>query len=85
MPICVKEQDCARLALSRSSIGGAAINRDFGRRIAYASKTRYFEPGVFYAKDAFEGLDIMDAPDRRRRPRAQLVRARCAVEAARCA
>ena len=43
-------------------VGGAAINRDFGRRIALSTTDeRFFEPGVFYAKDAFEGLDIMDA------------------------
>ena len=42
-------------------VGGAAINRDFGRRIAFVDGERYFEPGVFYAKDAFEGLEIMDA------------------------
>ena len=42
-------------------IGGAAINRDFGRRIALLDEgERYFDPGVFYAKDAFEGLEIMD-------------------------
>jgi 5-methyltetrahydrofolate--homocysteine methyltransferase len=43
-------------------IGGAAINREFGKRIALLDEgSRYFEPGVFYAKDAFEGLEIMDA------------------------
>jgi 5-methyltetrahydrofolate--homocysteine methyltransferase len=52
-------------------IGGAAINRDFGRRIALLEGgTRFFEPGVFYARDAFEGLDLVDAltsdPQRRR-------------------
>ena len=41
-------------------VGGAAINRDFGRRIAFIEDERLFEPGVFYAKDAFEGLDIVD-------------------------
>src|SRR5579863_1118966 len=42
-------------------IGGAAINRDFGRRIALLEDgERFFAPGLFYAKDAFEGLEIMD-------------------------
>jgi 5-methyltetrahydrofolate--homocysteine methyltransferase len=61
MPICVSEQDARKLAFP-ILVGGAAINRDFGRRISFLdSGERYFEPGVFYAKDAFEGLDIMEA------------------------
>jgi 5-methyltetrahydrofolate--homocysteine methyltransferase len=60
MPICVAEQDSRRLAYP-ILIGGAAINRDFGKRIGFLDDgARYFEPGVYYAKDAFEGLDIMD-------------------------
>jgi 5-methyltetrahydrofolate--homocysteine methyltransferase len=60
MPICVAEQDSRKLAFP-IVIGGAAINRDFGKRIGFLDDgSRYFEPGVFYAKDAFEGLDIMD-------------------------
>ncbi|MCE9645751.1 MAG: methionine synthase [Chloroflexi bacterium] len=42
-------------------IGGAAINRRFGRRILFAEDGSAYEPGVFYCKDAFEGLDTMDA------------------------
>jgi 5-methyltetrahydrofolate--homocysteine methyltransferase len=42
-------------------IGGAAINRNFGRRAAMVEGERYYEPGVFYCKDAFEGLDTMNA------------------------
>jgi 5-methyltetrahydrofolate--homocysteine methyltransferase len=60
MPTLVKEQASRGLAYP-VVIGGAAINRDFGRRVAYAADDRFFEPGVFYAKDAFEGLDLMDA------------------------
>ena len=61
MPVCVAEQDSRKLAFP-IMIGGAAINRDFGRRISFLEAgSRYFEPGVYYAKDAFEGLDIMDA------------------------
>jgi 5-methyltetrahydrofolate--homocysteine methyltransferase len=41
-------------------IGGAAINRRFGRRILFAEDGNPYEPGVFYCKDAFEGLDTMD-------------------------
>ena len=65
MPICVQEQDARGLQFP-VIVGGAAINRDFGRRIALLDEgERYFEPGLFYAKDAFEGLDIMDAVYRR--------------------
>ncbi len=45
-------------------IGGAAINRDFGRRVLYPKgreSDEVYEPGVFYCKDAFQGLDTMDA------------------------
>ncbi len=61
MPICVKEQDARGLAFP-VIVGGAAINRDFGRRIALLDEgRRFFEPGLFYAKDAFEGLQIMES------------------------
>lgn len=45
-------------------IGGAAINRDFGRRVLYPygkDSDEIYEPGVIYCKDAFQGLDTMDA------------------------
>jgi 5-methyltetrahydrofolate--homocysteine methyltransferase len=42
-------------------IGGAAINRRFGWRILYTEDGVPYEPGVFYCKDAFEGLATMDA------------------------
>ncbi|MFZ5818588.1 MAG: homocysteine S-methyltransferase family protein, partial [Chloroflexota bacterium] len=41
-------------------VGGAAINRRFGRRILFAEDGNAYEPGVFYCKDAFEGLETMD-------------------------
>ena len=41
-------------------IGGAAINRRFGRRILQTEDGELYEPGVFYCKDAFEGLETMD-------------------------
>lgn len=41
-------------------VGGAAINRRFGRRILFAEDGEIHEPGVFYCKDAFEGLETMD-------------------------
>src|SRR5258706_11781217 len=44
-------------------VGGAAINRDFGRRLLYPKGKEsddVYEPGVYYCKDAFQGLDTMD-------------------------
>ncbi len=45
-------------------VGGAAINRDFALRALYpkgAESDEVYEPGLFYCKDAFEGLAKMDA------------------------
>ncbi len=41
-------------------VGGAAINRRFGRRIFFTEDGQAHKPGVFYCKDAFEGLETMD-------------------------
>jgi len=41
-------------------VGGAAINRRFGRRILFTEDGDVHQPGVFYCKDAFEGLETMD-------------------------
>ena len=63
MPICVGELHERGLEFP-VLIGGAAINRDFGRRILYPKgkeSDEIYEPGVFYCKDAFQGLDTMDA------------------------
>jgi 5-methyltetrahydrofolate--homocysteine methyltransferase len=50
-------------------IGGAAINRRFGRRILQTEGGDFYEPGVFYCKDAFEGLETMDRLiDKNRKP-----------------
>ncbi len=49
-------------------IGGAAINERFGRRILQTEGGSNYAGGVFYCKDAFEGLSTMDAlgtPDSR--------------------
>ncbi len=63
MPICVQELHQRGLGFP-VLIGGAAINRDFGRRTLYPhgkDSDEVYEPGVFYCKDAFQGLDTMDA------------------------
>src|SRR5215216_1850524 len=63
MPLCIQELHEQRLEYPLL-IGGAAINRDFGRRILYPKgkeSDEVYEPGVFYCKDAFQCLDTMDA------------------------
>ncbi len=63
MPACIQELHQRGLEFP-VLIGGAAINRDFGRRTLYPKGREaddIYEPGVFYCKDAFQGLDTMDA------------------------
>ncbi len=59
MPLCVQELDKRGLNVP-VLIGGAAINRRFGRRALFVDGERAYSPGVFYCKDAFEGLETMD-------------------------
>ena len=67
MPICVQELDKRGMKIP-VLIGGAAINRRFGRRTMFVEGERAYSSGVFYCKDAFEGLDtveaLMDVPNR---------------------
>ena len=60
MPLCVQELDRRSMAMP-VLIGGAAINRRFGRRALFVDGERAYASGVFYCKDAFEGLETMDA------------------------
>ena len=63
MPIAVQELHQRGLEYP-VLIGGAAINRDFGRRTLYPhgkESDEVYAPGVIYCKDAFQGLDTMDA------------------------
>ncbi len=59
MPICVQELHQRGLKFP-VLIGGAAINRRFGQRILFMEDGQPYGPGVFYCKDAFEGLATMD-------------------------
>ncbi|HEX6251244.1 MAG TPA: methionine synthase [Gemmatimonadaceae bacterium] len=59
MPLCVQELDKRGLKIP-VMIGGAAINRRFGRRALFVDGERPYDAGVFYCKDAFEGLETMD-------------------------
>jgi 5-methyltetrahydrofolate--homocysteine methyltransferase len=62
MPACVAELHAKDLPYP-VLIGGAAINRAFGYRALYPGgreSDEVYAPGVFYCKDAFEGLAVMD-------------------------
>ena len=62
MPLCIEELHARGLEFP-VLIGGAAINRDFGLRALYPkgrASDEIYEPGVFYCKDAFEGLHKME-------------------------
>ncbi len=59
MPLIVNELNRRNLNIP-VLIGGAAINRRFGRRILLTDQDEFYGGGVFYCKDAFEGLAVMD-------------------------
>jgi 5-methyltetrahydrofolate--homocysteine methyltransferase len=62
MPACIAELHARGLQYP-VLLGGAAINRNFGLRALYpegSDSDDVYEPGVFYCKDAFEGLEKMD-------------------------
>ncbi len=62
MPACIQELHAKRLEYP-VLIGGAAINRAFSFRALYPGgkeSDEVYDPGVFYCKDAFEGLAVMD-------------------------
>jgi 5-methyltetrahydrofolate--homocysteine methyltransferase len=62
MPACIQELHSQGLEFP-VLIGGAAINRDFGLRVLYPGGREsddVYSGGVFYCKDAFEGLNKMD-------------------------
>jgi 5-methyltetrahydrofolate--homocysteine methyltransferase len=59
MPLVVNELHRRKMEIP-VLVGGAAINRRFGRRILFTEEGAAYEAGVFYCKDAFEGLETMD-------------------------
>jgi 5-methyltetrahydrofolate--homocysteine methyltransferase len=66
MPLCVQELHARGLDYP-VLVGGAAINPSFVRSAAFVDDGDLFGPGLFYCKDAFEGLSAVDAlvdPDR---------------------
>ena len=62
MPLCVQELHRRGHAFP-VLIGGAAINPSFGRVASFADaeQSALYAPGVYYCKDAFEGLAAVDA------------------------
>lgn len=76
MPLIVNELQRRGLEIP-VLIGGAAINRRFGRRILLTEEGEFYQPGVYYCKDAFEGLQTMDVlsdPRRRKELQARIYR-----------
>ncbi|HEY5286532.1 MAG TPA: homocysteine S-methyltransferase family protein [Solirubrobacteraceae bacterium] len=62
MPACIQELHAKGMQYP-VLIGGAAINRAFSYRALYPGgkeSEEQYGPGVFYCKDAFEGLSVMD-------------------------
>jgi 5-methyltetrahydrofolate--homocysteine methyltransferase len=59
MPQVINELHRRELAIP-VLIGGAAINRRFARRILFTEDGESYPAGVFYCKDAFEGLEVLD-------------------------
>ena len=60
MPIAVQELHKRGLHFP-VLVGGAAINRQYGQRISFVDGDEMYGAGVYYCKDAFEGLETMDA------------------------
>ncbi|GAB4443179.1 MAG: methionine synthase [Chloroflexi bacterium OHK40] len=59
MPLCVQELHKRGLSFP-VLVGGAAINKQYGQRISFVGDEEPYEAGVFYCKDAFEGLETME-------------------------
>ena len=60
MPLIINELQRRNLRIP-VLVGGAAINPRFGKRILFTEQNIPYESGVFYCKDAFDGLAVMNA------------------------
>jgi len=72
MPACVEELHRRNLAFP-VIVGGAAINRRFAAKTLFGADGTAYAGGVYYARDAFDGLALMDAlvDPKRREPLAR--------------
>ena len=59
MPLCVQELHARGLSYP-VLVGGAAINPSFVRTAAFVDDEDLYEPGLFYCKDAFDGLAAVE-------------------------
>jgi 5-methyltetrahydrofolate--homocysteine methyltransferase len=59
MPLCVQELHARGLDFP-VLVGGAAINPSFVRTAAFVENGDVYGPGLFYCKDAFEGLSAVE-------------------------
>lgn len=59
MPLVVQGLDSRGVSVP-VLLGGAALNRSFGWRSAVLPDGRVYDPGVFYCRDVFEGLEVLD-------------------------
>ena len=57
---CVEELDRQGLSVP-VIVGGAAVSREFASRIARVAEGREYAGGVFYARDVFDALRILDS------------------------
>jgi len=60
MPLCVQELHARGMSYP-VLVGGAAINPSFVRTAAFVENGDLYGPGLFYCKDAFEGLSAVEA------------------------
>jgi len=81
MPLIVNELHRRGLSLP-VLIGGAAINRRFGRRILQTDNGELYRGGVYFCKDAFEGLNTLDmlGDEQRREELNQNIRREAEIE-----
>ncbi|MCD6475166.1 MAG: methionine synthase [Anaerolineaceae bacterium] len=60
MPIVVEKLKRQNLDIP-VMLGGAAINRSFSERASLIHDNKPYTPGIYFCKDAFDGLEVMNA------------------------